>query len=210
MLRYTNLIWDFDGMLFNTYPRMATAFKRALSEMGVEIAYDDVMASIKRSVGKAADKYSLQYGIDRAALAERYHDIEHSLSLDSIVPYDGMCELLKDAAKAGCRHFLYTHRDNTSIEALERYGVVELFGDFVTVLDPFPPKPAPDAILSIIKRNNLDPATSLMLGDRDIDVLAARNAGIMGALFDPEHFYDGFENELRSNSVAELRKVLGL
>lgn len=209
-MQHTNLIWDFDGMLFNTYPRMTTAFQMALSDFGVNVDYDEVMKQIKRSVRIAAEYYSENNNLDCSALSKRYHEIEHGLSLDSIIPYDGMCELLRDAVKAGCRHFLYTHRDHTALEALARHGLDGLFSGFITINDPFPPKPAPDAILSILSRFDVKPETALMLGDRDIDVLAARNAGIEGALFDPEHFYDDFENKLRSNTVEELRQVLGL
>lgn len=209
-MQYTNLIWDFDGMLFNTYPRMATAFQMALKEFGVDADYDEVMKRIKLSVRIAADEYCAANQLDRNALSARYHEIEHGLSLDSIIPYDGMCEILRDAVKAGCRHFLYTHRDHTALEALARHGLDGLFTGFITINDPFPPKPAPDAIQSILSRFDVQPETALMLGDRDIDVLAARNAGIEGALFDPDHFYDGFENRLRSNSVEELRALLGL
>ena len=29
-MRYIHFFWDFDGMLFNTYPRMLRAFDRVL------------------------------------------------------------------------------------------------------------------------------------------------------------------------------------
>ena len=34
---FTDIIWDFDGTLFDTYPPMTEAFKRALNDLG----YDD-------------------------------------------------------------------------------------------------------------------------------------------------------------------------
>lgn len=207
-MKYIHLIWDFDGMLFNTYPRMAKAFQKALSEMGVEDDYENIMARIKISVRQAAIDYAKEYNLDRAALSERYHLHEHAMPVETMVPYEGMCELLKDAVEAGCRHYLYTHRDDSALEALERYGIRDLFSGAITWLDHFPAKPAPDALLHLIKKHGLNPAECLMLGDRDIDVQAATNAGIAGALFDPAHFYDGFENELRADSVAALRQLL--
>lgn len=209
-MRYVNLIWDFDGMLFNTYPRMAAAFQQALKDMRVEESYEDVMAKIKISVRIAASDYAEKYGLDRAALAERYEVREHAMPVETMVPYEGMCKLLKDAVNAGCRHYIYTHRDNSALEALERHGIADLFCDAITAMDHYPSKPAPDALLSIMKKHGMDPAHSLMLGDRDIDVKAARNAGIAGALFDPEHFYDSFENELRADTVEGLRNLIGI
>lgn len=209
-MQYTNLIWDFDGMLFNTYPRMAAAFQQALADMGVTSSIDEIMPRIKRSVGKAAREYAELFRLDRESLSAQYHLREHAMPPETMLPYDGICELLRDAAQAGCRHFLYTHRDHSALDALERYGVKSLFSGFVTVNDPFPPKPAPDALLSILSRHQLAPEACVMLGDRDIDILAARNAGISGILYDPERFYNHFEHSLRTNSVSGLRTLLGL
>ena len=80
---------------------------------------------------------------------------------------------------------------------------------FISLLQ-FPAKPAPDALLNLMARRSLEPAQCLMLGDRSIDVEAARNAGIAGCLFDPEHFYDDFKNDLRTHCVEGLRPILGL
>ena len=207
-MKHIHLIWDFDGMLFNTYPRMAKAFQLALSEMGVEDDYERVMAKIKISVRQAAIEYAEENNLDRAVLSERYHLHEHAMPVDTMIPYEGMCELLKDAVQAGCRHYLYTHRDDSALEALERHGIRDLFSGAITWMDHFPAKPAPDALLCLMEKHELNPDECLMLGDRDIDVLAARNAKIAGALFDPAHFYDGFENELRADSMDALRKLL--
>ena len=209
-LKYTNLIWDFDGMLFNTYPRMTAAFQKALAEFGVHAPYDEVLSRIKRRVGGAAALYAASHGLCSQTIFDRYQVHEHAMPDDTIIPYEGMCALLRDAHAAGCRHFLYTHRDHTALSALRSHGVYELFSDFVTEADGFPSKPAPDALLHILSKNDLDPSASLMLGDRSIDILAARNAGLCGCLFDPDHFYEDFENALRTDSVSGLRRILGI
>ncbi|HML49439.1 MAG TPA: HAD hydrolase-like protein, partial [Clostridia bacterium] len=53
-----------------------------------------------------------------------------------------------------------------------------------------------------------DPSETVMIGDRDIDILAARNAGIAGCLFDPAHFFDAFETPLRTDTVEGLACLL--
>lgn len=209
-MQYVNLIWDFDGTLFNTYPRMAASFRMALANLGVSADFDEVMRRLKRSFGFAVTHFSDANRLDCDALRARYAEIERGLDLNSIVPYEGVYELLRDVVQSGRRNFLYTHRDHVALDALARHDMDKFFTGFVTADDSFPSKPAPDAILSILERFDVDPETALMLGDRDIDVLAARNAGIDGALFDPEHFYDWFENRLRSASIGELRRLLAL
>lgn len=209
-MRYTSLIWDFDGTLFNTYPRIASAFRQALSNLNIDASAGEIMPRIKQSVRGAVREYAAAYRLDAGALFAQYQQCEHALPSCDMQPYEGICELLRDAANSGCRHFLYTHRDHSALEALEVHGLAPLFSGFITSADDFPPKPAPDALSNLIKRHQLAPQSSLMLGDRDIDVLAARNASIDGLLFDPEHFYDGFANDLRADSVAGIRALIGL
>ena len=52
-MRYKHFIWDFDGMLFNTYPRLATAFDRVLRECGIEVPREELMERLKISVRAA-------------------------------------------------------------------------------------------------------------------------------------------------------------
>lgn len=209
-MNFTNLIWDFDGMLFNTYPRMASAFQKALSDMGVDDSYERIMAKIKISVREAAIEYSEKHHIDRTQLSALYQKYEHAMPVETMAPYEGMCELLRAVVDAGGRHYLYTHRDHSALEALERYGISDIFSGAITAMEHFPSKPAPDALIHIMNKHGLIPEASVMLGDRDIDIMAARNAGISGILFDPDHFYDHFKNKLRTDSVEGLRIVLGI
>ena len=62
-----------------------------------------------------------------------------------------------------------------------------LFSGFITADMDFPRKPAPDAILYILNEYGLNPEKTVMVGDREIDVLSGKNAGIDGILFDPDH-----------------------
>ena len=76
---------------------------------------------------------------------------------------------------------------------LNHDGLSDLFSDAVTRLDGFPAKPAPDALRYLIQKHRLDLSRCVMVGDRDIDLDAAKNAGIACALFDPDGFYDDYE-----------------
>ena len=47
-----------------------------------------------------------------------------------------------------------------------------------------------------------------MIGDRDIDLLSGINAGMAGALFDPEGFYPDFDTPYRYNTLTEMMRDL--
>ena len=209
-MRFDDYIWDFDGMLFDTYPRMRAAFGEALARQGCPRPVPEVMTAIKRSVRGAADAYAAQYGLDRARLIADFQAIEHAMPPETMVPYEGAADFLQAILARGGRHFLYTHRDATALEALKRWDMADCFTGLVTAADPFPAKPAPDALLHLMKIHAIAPARAVMLGDRDIDIEAAKNAGIAGCLVDPEHFYDDYPAPLRCDGIRGLYSLMDL
>ena len=48
------------------------------------------------------------------------------------------------------------------------------------------PKPAPDGVLYLLDKYGLDREDTLMTGDRELDVMAGKNAGTYGCLFTKE------------------------
>ena len=74
----------------------------------------------------------------------------------------------------------------------------------------YPRKPAPDALLVLVERYSLDLSRSVMIGDRDIDVLAGRNAGMAGILIDDENFYPDLEVEHKVKSLIEIKDCIML
>lgn len=106
-------------------------------------------------------------------------------------PIPGTRETLRAVCEHGGKNYLYSHRDHASIDALEHYGLKPYFSDFITKDDHFPRKPAPDALLHMISKHGLEPDRAVMVGDRVLDVQAGLNAGMQGALFDPEGFCQG-------------------
>lgn len=204
-MRYTHFFWDFDGMLFNTYPRMLRAFDRVLREQGVVEPQEEILRQIKVSTRAAQKHYMEKYHLDPAFdFIGKYQEYELGQPLQTFVPYEGIPEALRETRALGAAHYLYTHRDRSALEALRLWHMDGLFTDFVTHDDHFPAKPAPDALNHLIEKHGVDRARSCMMGDRDIDIQAGHNAGIAGCLFDPEHFYDWYDTPNRVNSVAEL------
>ena len=178
-----NYIWDFDGMLFDSYPHSAMAFLKVLREDGRDGDLGEIQALLEVTIGHAMDVFSLTPR-QRARFREFENDFE---AAPLTVPYPNTCRVLEELAKRGGRHFLYTHRDKESaFYYLRRFHLLELFSGFVTSDDGFPSKPAPDAILYLMDQYGMDPQNTLMLGDREIDVLAGNNAGVFSCLYAPK------------------------
>ena len=182
-MKFTHFFWDFDGTLFDSYPHTLRCCWDAMEEAGLTEGWDResvlrwllvTFGAMKREVGMPDDVY------------ERFLERTHRMGEDEVeprvVPFPDAREVLAAIVKNGGRNYLYTHRNETAMRYLEDAGFTELFADFVTAEEGFPSKPAPDAVLALIARNGLDPADCIMVGDREIDGMSGKNAGIAGAL----------------------------
>ena len=205
-LRFRVCIWDFDGTLFNSYPIMNRAMVEALETLGQLRPFEEVRGLMKQSVSMALTFYHEHFSLGKE-LETEFRRREKLLS-DDLPPYDGALELCRSITESGGMNLLYTHRDSLSETMLHRYGFTPFFAGGVTAEDGFPSKPAPDALEYLMKAFSFSPEEGLMIGDRDIDLLAGKNAGIAGYLFDPMDDYASFATLFRGHSMKELEAFL--
>lgn len=189
--RYRHWFWDFDGTLFDTYPRVVRAFQKGLRAQGIGVSDEQVLSLVKIGLGTAAR--SFEEGRLEKALMASYIQHAEDEGPDGLKPYPGAEAVLSEVLRQGGRNYLYTHRDGTSVEGLTLRGLWPLFTDKVTAEDAFPHKPEPQALLHLMEKHCLDPADCVMVGDRPIDLDAGRNAGMDSILFDADGFYPGLE-----------------
>ena len=207
MLKYKHLFWDFDVTLFDSYPQICRAFENTLREAALPVnAFGDDLALLKVSVFHALRAYAERFGVSEESLHTCFDKHHHAEG--PFPPYDGLRDCLARLRDAGATHYLYTHRDARAWRQLESEGLRALFSDGVTAEDGFPYKPAPDALLALMKRHGLQPGDCAMIGDRDIDVQSGQNAGMAGILFDPDNFYPSLSAEGRAAGMAELTELL--
>lgn len=200
--------WDYDGTLFDSYPSIVRAYQKGLKDLGVEIDYDELYALAKISLGHAAKILEKQYGVSAEKIMENYRHYAHDEGYDTVLPYTGAKELLEAVVHHGGQNYLYTHRDMSGVHMLKHHGLLELFDDYITSENDFPKKPEPDALEHLLAKHQLEASRCVMLGDREIDVLAGMNAGMTGVLFDPEGYCGPSQAAYRFTSLEEIQRTL--
>lgn len=83
-----------------------------------------------------------------------------------------------------------TNRSNTMIPLLQSYGLENYFGKVMTAGNAPRPKPAPDALLEILKYYDCDPEDAIFIGDSvvdeqhavscNVDLIAFKNRALNG------------------------------
>ncbi len=176
-----NFIWDFDGTLFDSYPMILGNMTDALRDLGYAADPGEMMGLMLQSVRVAMDVYARRLGITVDALFDAYSVYyRRSNAAMEAVPMADVEAVLTRIRDLGGKHFIFTHRDQTqTADYLRKYGLDGYFRESVGVGHPhFAWKPAPDAVRYLMEAYAMDPAQTVMVGDRDCDLASGRNAGI--------------------------------
>ena len=205
MQPYKHYIWDFDGTLFDSYPHSTAALYETARRCGVDLSLEALSRAIRHSFAEA---FAL------AGLSNEQLRMFHRLRGDDafpppIVPFPHAGAVLEALAGAGARHYLYTHSNRRmSVRFLARFGLDGWFTGFVTPDDPgFAAKPDPGAIRFILSNWRIDPGSAVMVGDREIDMRCARDAGVDGILIDPDGLVDATCARYRVDDLIEILNI---
>ncbi|MBM7650879.1 HAD-IA family hydrolase [Neobacillus cucumis] len=163
-----NLLWDFDGTLFDTYPALVEGFV-SLSQRDLDRT--EVLRWLKKD-SKTAFKH---YGISEDLRGE-YQRLYNLHSVNSL-PFDDVEKVLA----AVDQNVIVTHRDKEStLMLLEKFDLLKYFQEVVSVEEQgFTRKPHTASYEYILKSRHID----LVVGDRDLDLIPARNLNIKTVAF---------------------------
>ena len=206
---FTDILWDFDGTLFDTYPGTVETFLQALRDEGIEADYDDVMERMRESVSDAMGHYIGKYGLGRS-FTEKFDRCRRERVRREVRLFPHAAEMVRGVYRSGKRNYLYTHRGNSAIEYLEIHDLIDCFSDCVTYEDGFPMKPSPDAILHLVAKHGIKKECAVMVGDRKIDILAAKNAGIRSCFFFPDESVTCESADYTVRSLDEIAPIIGI
>ena len=175
------VIFDLDGTLLNTLDDLAAAVNFALKTCGYPLRTTD---EVRRFVGngvvklmqRAAPKDLDADKWNRCFALFRQHYLDHMT--DRTAPYDGILPLLDALQARGIKTAVVSNK-------LHR-GVAELcetfFGRRVDVCfgvnEDCERKPAPLTTLRAMKALGVAAEEAIYVGDSDVDVQTARNAGL--------------------------------
>lgn len=181
MMRYSVILFDLDGTILNTLDDLAASTNRALTKNGLPTRST---AEVRRFVGNG-----IRLLIERAVpsntpltLTDRVFDdfradyAEHCA--DRTLPYDGIPELLRALRASGARTAVISNKADSAVQELIAHYFPGLFDAVVGERPGVRRKPAPDAVLEVLRTLSAAPADAVYIGDSEVDVETARNAGL--------------------------------
>ena len=171
-------IWDLDGTLFDSYQSIVSSLVDVAAACGVPDTAEKIMKTVKQgAVSAYLRDLSAACGKGTAELMQMYRTVSHA-KMDEIT--------LAALQAQGVRHFVYTHRGSSTTHLLDRLGLTGYFTEIVTHEHGFTPKPSGEGVTYLTEKYALDKAATAYIGDRTLDVLCAKDAGVQAILYLPE------------------------
>jgi len=176
------VIFDLDGTLVESAGEIALALERTFGDLGLRpLEPKAVEALIGRGVRSLVERSLAQAGAAAVALdpaVERFEAHYAQTVGTQAALFAGVLPGLRLLRESGFAMSVVTNKPRFfTQQLLERVEVAEFFTGIVAGDDGIRRKPHGDMLLAACGEMGSDPIHSLMLGDSDNDVLAARAAG---------------------------------
>jgi phosphoglycolate phosphatase len=177
------LIFDLDGTLIDSKLDLIRSVNAMLAETGREPLHEDTVSSYighgaPRLVARALGNGAAEEECDRALKFFLAHYDEHKL--DSTRAYPGVAEALDELLKFPMA-VLTNKPVRVSQKILEGLGLAKYFCAVYGGNSFETKKPDPLGAKKILEELNAAPREALMVGDSEVDVQTARNAGTLAA-----------------------------
>jgi len=169
------LVFDCDGVMFDSWEANKAYYNSIRAGLGL----GPMDADMEHYVHAHAVKESIRYSTPEESWEEAFKiakGLEYRDLLHHMVPEPGLEAVLGEARRAGLNLAVFTNRTTTMDLVLDLFGLDGYFSMVMTA-GRVAPKPRPDGLVRIQERWGLAPHEIVMIGDSELDGLAARAAG---------------------------------
>lgn len=178
---YKLYIFDLDGTILNTLEDLAASTNAALQKHGfAERGIDEVRRFVGNGIGKLIER-AVPEGTDAEVTAQVLEDFkahygEHCA--DRTRPYDGVIQVIESLRVWGVMTAVVSNKADFAVQELCRDYFPGLFDFVVGERENIRRKPCPDSANEVLRTLGVDKTEALYIGDSDVDIETAKNAGL--------------------------------
>ena len=178
---YKAVLFDMDGTVLDTVGDLTDAINVSLEKFGFPARSQE---EVKSFLGKGPAHFvncAVPEGTDAAtkqqvlAFYEPYYDSHCQIRT---APYPGIMDLLKTLKARGIRLAVISNKQEPAVKALAEQHFAGLLELAVGTSPRIRCKPDPSAVLAAMAELGVEKEETLYVGDMDVDLNTARNAGI--------------------------------
>ena len=180
---YKTVVFDLDGTLLNTIDDLADAGNRVCAARGwPQHTVEEYKYFVGNGIPKLVERFSPPEARTPDQLADTLAAFQADYGAhlrDKTAPYPGIPALLARLQAAGVQLAVFRNKaDPLARQVVADYFDAALFDAVRGALPGVPTKPAPQGTLALMQAIGADPAATLYVGDSNVDVDTAHNAGL--------------------------------
>lgn len=180
-MNYKYAIFDMDGTILNTLEDLQDALNYALAIEGMPLRTLDevrrfvgngVRKLVERGAGEGASDELLERLFDNFQVWYKPH------CADKTRPYEGVADAIRALRAKGIVTAVVSNKSDGGVQDLCKRFFDGLFDVRVGQRPDALPKPAPDSVFTALSALGASVADSVYIGDSEVDLATARNAGM--------------------------------
>lgn len=179
--RFDAVIFDLDGTLLNTLDDLTDSINAALKKNGFPT---HTLEAVKTFIGSGAEmlvRRALAPVTDEQTVKNVHLDFKEIYSQmmkNKTAPYDGINEILATLSSNGIKMAVMSNKPHAAVVPL----IKDYFGEYIPLAagadKDTPEKPNPIGTLRVLEKLGTDKDRTIYMGDSDIDIFTAKNAGL--------------------------------
>ena len=214
-MRYKYVLFDLDGTILDTLDDLHAAANAALRECGYpERTKDEVRRFVGNGIRKLIER-AVPSGTSEEDIVRTHEAFTAYYSVhckDKTKPYAGIPELVRGLKENGIASAVISNKADYAVKALCEEYFEGLFEFSVGEREGIRKKPAPDSVLEAMRVMGAKSSETVYIGDSDVDIMTAKNAGIdcigVSYGFRGREFLESHGAEVIADTVEELRGLL--
>ena len=175
-------VFDMDGTILHTLPDLVVAANEALGQMGFPARTYDEILSLMGEGGAHMIERATPPGTPeepRWKTFDLWRDIYIASSYENTEPFPGVPETLEQLRERGVKTAVLSNKFDVGTRLLADRCLPGLFDIVLGDAPPAPRKPNPTTLLQMLDDLGVRPEEAAYVGDTQVDVQTARNAGVM-------------------------------
>ncbi len=180
-MKYKLAIFDLDGTILNTLEDLADSTNYALTKYGFPArSVAEVRDFVGNGIGKLIER-AVPNGTEEDIVYEVLESFKIYYNIhctDKTKPYDGIKSFIKYIRNEGCLTAVVSNKADFAVQELCINYFTNCFDFIVGEREGIGRKPNPDSIFEVLDKLKIKKEDSVYIGDSDIDIATAANAGI--------------------------------
>lgn len=175
------VIFDLDGTLLNTLDDLSDSTNYALSKFGYPTrTIEEVRQFVGNGVAKLIER-AIPDGKNNSNFEKCLNIFKENYAqnmYNKTAPYNGIIEMLSNLKSKGIKIAVVSNKFDLAVKELcKKY--FDKYIDFAAgenEAQGINKKPAPDTVLSVLRKFSFSPEDAIYVGDSDVDIMTAKNS----------------------------------